>query len=770
MQSFNDTWDTSNAAAAAGMAMMAGGMMAPGGMMGGMMAPGMMGGMASPAMMGMMSPQGMMAGMTPQAAMMGGMMAQTQPGMFQPQQVSMMAQTHPAMQFGVAPSMPQGQPPPPGSPPPPPMQAATPVQMGGTMGYSQPPAQIAETQPPPPFHAPPPPSHAPPPPIMAPMSEPAPAAMFPPSAPMEQPPLDLPMDMGLSDLSKSKGKGNSFGGPFGGPLGAPPSFEPGPSSSSNFEDTWNDTWDTPGGPPSAPPPPMWGDEGDKGKKGWKGKKGGKGKDKGWGEKGWEDRGWGKDDRGKGKGKDDKGKGKKGYKGGKDKGGKDKGGGLPPPPPLRGGKGEAGYSSGPPGADYDTWGGQPGLPPPPPGGPPGSLPPPPGGRRPPAHGGSLAPELLALTEAAESGSFGGDYKGSSASRPALVEKKPRIVLLLTRLSAEVTDGQMMRLLEQCGEVQIWRRARGPEGQPLSFGFAMFGDAEAAWKVSTCLSKRVLCGSEVKVLVEEGAEAIMKAWRESQKAALKVSSDEELSWELERKTVSCNALIEAKIEEVFGPATTNGKDTGGAGAQRLSDVKEREEARVERFKKRKAWREAEYAKELEKIESDEKRLRIGEKESDEKDREAEAEEIKAKAEEAEKLAKMEEVGATAGSAMLAKAAYSDARSIYELVDRVQAEPRYEIFKMTIDINFLREEKILEQKLRPWLAKKVDTVMGGEQADIVEYILRRVNAAIYPENLISELQRYLDDDAEALVERMWRMLVFELTRAGEGLDKRE
>merc|ERR1712032_1801745 len=70
-----------------------------------------------------------------------------------------------------------------------------------------------------------------------------------------------------------------------------------------------------------------------------------------------------------------------------------------------------------------------------------------------------------------------------------------------------------------------------------------------------------------------------------------------------------------------------------------------------------------------------------------------------------------------------------------------------------------KTFEKKLRPWLERKIDLFMGGPQSDLVEYVLRRVNASSMPDALISDLTRYLDDNAEPLIERMWRMLAFEL-----------
>jgi len=314
------------------------------------------------------------------------------------------------------------------------------------------------------------------------------------------------------------------------------------------------------------------------------------------------------------------------------------------------------------------------------------------------------------------------------------------------------------------VQAFRRGREESGAAMSFGFAQFGDPEAAWKASTCLTGLKLCGQEIKVLVEEGAEVIIGRWRKSQKAALKVNTEEELAWELERKSVSCRSQIDAKIEEIYGASSTSGG--GGAAtfaAQRKQELRDREQARIDRCLKRKAWRVAEYDKEKERVESAEKRMRRSERDKDDADRIKEGTEAKPKEEE-DKLAKIED--ATSMQATMAR--FADSTQLCEMVDRVQSEPRDSLFKMDMDVNFLRNEKVFEKKLRPWLERKVELFMGGPQSDLVEYILRRVNGASDPETLISDLMRFLDDSSEGLVERMWRMLAFELMRGGLVMQK--
>lgn len=376
-------------------------------------------------------------------------------------------------------------------------------------------------------------------------------------------------------------------------------------------------------------------------------------------------------------------------------------------------------------------------------------------------GMMQPELLALTEVENIAPPMDDGTGVKATGG---DKKPRLMLLLTRLAPELKDEHMQQILDQCGEVQAWRRARDPSDRSLSFGFAQFSDPEAAWKASTCLSKLVLCGQELKVLLEETTESLIAQWRTAQQAALKVNSAEELEWELERKSVSCKSLVDQKVEELYGQAKG-----GVAASKRREELRKKEQARILRVRKRKAWREAEFAKELERVESLEKRLRRSEKETDGLDRKKEQlAEAKDKEDGDHKSMKKEEAG-EAGGPLEPVAVVNEQRALAELVDRIQSESRVNLFKMDLDVTYLRNEKTFEKKLRPWLERKIDLFMGGPQSDLVEYVLRRVNATINAEALVSDLQRYLDDNAEPLVERMWRMLIFELMRSGQTMGGR-
>lgn len=340
-----------------------------------------------------------------------------------------------------------------------------------------------------------------------------------------------------------------------------------------------------------------------------------------------------------------------------------------------------------------------------------------------------------------------------------EKKPQLFMLIAQMAPQVDEAHMQQVLEQCGEVQAFRRGKDSAGQPMSFGVAQFGDPEAAWKASSCLNKRRVAGQEVKILLEENTENLINRWKQSQKAVLRVNTDEEMEWELERKAVSCKALIDAKLEELYG-AAEGSDNAGGAVMQRRQELRQREKVRVERVKKRKAWREAEFMRELQRVESSEKSLRDAERRKDVVDREREEKEAKDKQAREVRLEKLDVDG---GATNVNVSQLADNHALMELVDKVQNEHRESLFTVRIDPTYLRNERLLERKLRPWLERKIDLFMGGQTSDLVEHIIRRVNGASQPDPLIAELERFLDDHAEPLVERLWRMLTLELTQDG-------
>merc|ERR1711865_210658 len=96
---------------------------------------------------------------------------------------------------------------------------------------------------------------------------------------------------------------------------------------------------------------------------------------------------------------------------------------------------------------------------------------------------------------------------------------------------------------------------------------------------------------------------------------------------------------------------------------------------------------------------------------------------------------------------KMTVADSRQLCKMVDKVQSQTRNDLFAIDINANFLRDEKVLERKLRPWLERKIDIIMGGPQSDLVETVLRKINGASTPDALINDLRPYLEDFADPI-----------------------
>ncbi|OEH80015.1 hypothetical protein cyc_08602 [Cyclospora cayetanensis] len=87
--------------------------------------------------------------------------------------------------------------------------------------------------------------------------------------------------------------------------------------------------------------------------------------------------------------------------------------------------------------------------------------------------------------------------------------------------------------------------------------------------------------------------------------------------------------------------------------------------------------------------------------------------------------------------------------------------ELFAYKIDWTLLNQANVFEKKLRPWVRKKVIEFMGAEESlvqEVIDYILNRVAEKPNPKELLEELSRFLDDEAEGFLKHLWRLLIFE------------
>ncbi|KAL8275873.1 hypothetical protein Esti_000209 [Eimeria stiedai] len=101
--------------------------------------------------------------------------------------------------------------------------------------------------------------------------------------------------------------------------------------------------------------------------------------------------------------------------------------------------------------------------------------------------------------------------------------------------------------------------------------------------------------------------------------------------------------------------------------------------------------------------------------------------------------------------------DSKKILAMVPSEKAE----LFAYKVDWSLLVQKGILEKKLRPWVRKKVIEFMGAEEdlvQEVIDYILKRVEDRPNPKELLEELSRFLDEEAEGFLKHMWRLLIFE------------
>merc|ERR1712224_464730 len=127
------------------------------------------------------------------------------------------------------------------------------------------------------------------------------------------------------------------------------------------------------------------------------------------------------------------------------------------------------------------------------------------------GGPLAP-----------GPVGGLSSGPlSAATPKMQAAAPAVVKASTvyvgKISPEVSDDFVRKLLEKCGNVVKWNRAADPNTSKLtSFGFCEFDTPYGVWRALRFLNEKQLADRRLLVKCEEKTKLSVKAWLAEKKA--------------------------------------------------------------------------------------------------------------------------------------------------------------------------------------------------------------------------------------------------------------
>ncbi|KAF2019403.1 hypothetical protein BU24DRAFT_419022 [Aaosphaeria arxii CBS 175.79] len=77
----------------------------------------------------------------------------------------------------------------------------------------------------------------------------------------------------------------------------------------------------------------------------------------------------------------------------------------------------------------------------------------------------------------------------------------------------------------------------------------------------------------------------------------------------------------------------------------------------------------------------------------------------------------------------------------------------------------DKVVDTDIKNWAEKKILELLGMQEDMLVDLIVTHLKAHKGPQELVNELEGVLDDEAEALVKKLWRMVVYysELEKRG-------
>jgi hypothetical protein len=70
---------------------------------------------------------------------------------------------------------------------------------------------------------------------------------------------------------------------------------------------------------------------------------------------------------------------------------------------------------------------------------------------------------------------------------------------------------------------------------------------------------------------------------------------------------------------------------------------------------------------------------------------------------------------------------------------------------------EESIIQERFRPFVEKKIVEYLGVQEQFLVEMVEKHLRTHQKPGDLVDTLAEALDDDAEDLVKKLWRMVIF-------------
>lgn len=86
---------------------------------------------------------------------------------------------------------------------------------------------------------------------------------------------------------------------------------------------------------------------------------------------------------------------------------------------------------------------------------------------------------------------------------------------------------------------------------------------------------------------------------------------------------------------------------------------------------------------------------------------------------------------------------------------------LFKWSVKWDALSED-IIEDSLKPFITSTIVEYLGVQEDDLIDFVLQHIRDHKAPEELVSELEMALDEDAEIFAKKVWKLLVQETEAA--------
>lgn len=99
--------------------------------------------------------------------------------------------------------------------------------------------------------------------------------------------------------------------------------------------------------------------------------------------------------------------------------------------------------------------------------------------------------------------------------------------------------------------------------------------------------------------------------------------------------------------------------------------------------------------------------------------------------------------------------------KIMDMVPTD-KNELFEFRVDWSVVSRYNVIDEKIWPWVVKKVTEFLGEEEPTLVSFIVGEFKSRPTPEKLVKKLEGALGEDTVDFVVQAWKLLVFETLSA--------